>query len=93
MTKIWKYKLRLTSRQTINVPQGAKLQHIDIIPSEIGSVFLWLKVDPDASLIYRDVFMFATGESIETNIIDSLQPLGTVITPHVNEVYHFFWNG
>lgn len=61
MKKIFKYKLQVTSKQTIEMPVGAEILSVQFQRQDL---FVWALVDPDAEKEGRVFDIFGTGEDV-----------------------------
>lgn len=70
MNTIWKYELRVTDVQKVEMPSGAQLLHVagqEVSEYRPGMAWhevvpmLWAKVDPDAPMTQRLIGIVGTG--------------------------------
>lgn len=81
MKTIYKYPIKITYHQTIDMPDGAKIIHTGVDP--IGQACLWAEVQPANPAIPRSILVVGTG---------SLLPVGNHLGsftqgPYVCHVY------
>lgn len=56
---IWKYELRITNRQKVQLPACARLLSV---ANQRGTLCLWAQIDPDnATIVERDIEIIGTG--------------------------------
>ena len=68
MTTIWKYQLRVTDRQVVALPSGAKILSLQV---QYGEPYLWAEVDPSQPLQGHVFLTFGTGHSLlEARLIE-----------------------
>jgi hypothetical protein len=82
MRRIWKYKLEITDKQEIWMPEGAKILHVD---NQYGDLCLWTLVDDEQNNEERTLIIVGTGRRVPdypTNFI------GTVVIESF--VWHVF---
>lgn len=58
---IWKFPLKVLGEQTISMPAGAKILSVDC---QHDVVAIWAKVNSEAILAYRKVWVIGTGHKI-----------------------------
>jgi hypothetical protein len=69
---VWKFPLRLSMGQWVEMPQGARIVHVGLQDAVICA---WAIVDPDAPIEHRVFRIVGTGHR---EIIDGSTYLGTV---------------
>lgn len=85
MKTVWKYKLRLTDTQTIEVPKGGEILSAQ---SQYGDICLWVLLDPDSAKERREIEIYGTGNPIhdaERKFIGTVQLHGGSLVFHVFE--------
>lgn len=82
LRQIWKFPLEVTDVQTISMPMGAKIMHVDV---QHDQVCLWAGVYPDNSKMDRTFHLYGTGHAIPDDVQDYLGSV--VIGPFV---WHLF---
>lgn len=84
---IWKYPLRLTDVQSIEMPLGAE---IIAVAEQYGALCLWAWVndDPDAKQVKRQIAIVGTGNPAP-GYHEALH-IGTVVTAGGSLVWHVF---
>ncbi len=88
MTKIYKYPLALTDRQTVRVPLGALVLSV---AEQAGRLCLWAVVDADEKETEeRVIFVVGTGNPLPE---DFGAFVGTVVTADGALVWHVFEAG
>ncbi len=55
---IWKYQIPVLEDFTIDLPEGAQIIRFD---NEVGKLWLWAIVRPDAPIVPRRLLAFKTG--------------------------------
>lgn len=81
MTAIWKFKLELSSEQTIKVPCGARPL---CAQPQAGSICIWMQLEAnDKPLTERSVRIVGTGHPFEAQ---GLQYIGSV------QIQSFVWH-
>lgn len=84
MLKIFKYPLKLTDIQAIEIPEKASILSVDI---QNGGICLWALVDPNSKLVNYKFAIIGTGNPIDDSY--NLQMfIGTVQQPPF--VWHVF---
>jgi hypothetical protein len=61
MKTIWKFPISLTDRQTIQMPEGAKILDVQ---DQHGGLKLWALVDPTAPQGPRNICIHGTGHAV-----------------------------
>jgi hypothetical protein len=81
---IWKYVLdNRPCRLTLFLPRGAEILHV---ANQNGQIFAWALVDPKQDLLFREIEIVGTGNSLDTH--SSRKYIGTV---HLDPfVWHVF---
>lgn len=64
MKTIWKYPLRTTDAQAINMPAGAELLTIQV---QNGEPCVWALVDPKAPGHFVTLSIYGTGHPVDTH--------------------------
>ncbi len=59
--RIYKYPLRISGEQDVEMPEGAELLSVG---GQGGELVLWAQVDPDARLVRRKVILYGTGHEL-----------------------------
>lgn len=86
MHVIYKYPLKLTDRQSVNMPQDAQILSA---ANQDGTLCLWAMVQPGAtSSSPRDIRIIGTGNPIADATAEQLTPISTVLVPPF--VWHVF---
>ena len=90
MNAIWKFQLKITDKQTIEMPKVRRILHVG---NQNNSICVWAQVDPDASGFEPVKFeIYLTG-----HLINEHEPLrrylGTVMTEGAQLVWHVFTIG
>jgi hypothetical protein len=81
--RIWKYVLKATDEQTIDMPAGARMLSAQ---AQHGEMVLWALVNETARLKTHTVQIIGTGNPIPTNLgeyIDTVQLHGGALAFHV----------
>ncbi len=82
--QVWKYQLDETDCQAIEMPEGAKIVHVDTDPGDSGILCIWAEVDPDAPKEDRFIYVRGTGHDINHTLVH----LGSVrMPPFIWHVY------
>lgn len=83
---IWKYPLKLTDEQIIEMPAGTPLS----VGEQDGQLMLWALVEPDKPMLARRIRIIGTGHPIDgERVLGSF--LGT-IQSNLGLVWHIFWS-
>lgn len=85
VTTIYKYTLKPTEMQDIELPIDAEILTVQAQKDE---VCIWVKLDPDKPKVYRTFAVFGTGWNIVSNA--NLKYIGTVQFLNGDLVYHVF---
>lgn len=88
MRTIWKYAVLTLDDQTIEIPEGARLLHVD---DQSGWIMLWALVDPDARRVSRQIRVVGTGHPIPDDLV--LVYVGSLQQANGNLVWHIFDGG
>jgi hypothetical protein len=94
MKTIHKYQLNITDFQEIEMPEGAKILHVESQPTphmlSKERLCLWAEVDDEKPLVPRRIRVFGTGHDMEHE--HQLRYIGT--TPMHNHalVWHVYEN-
>lgn len=85
--RIYKYPLKITDRQAVNMPLGAQMLSVQM---QNGVPCLWALVDEDAVCADHVLAMYGTGHPV-----DSLQKkfVATFQMPEHGLVWHVFFMG
>lgn len=86
MKTIWKYPLKITDRQILNIPRGA--QFLSVIEQD-GTLMLYALVDPDFIEKQYEVLIRGTGNPIDEAYLRFCDFIGTVQMPD-GFVWHIF---
>ena len=82
---IFKYTLKITDNQTVEMPAGCQAM---CIQQQNGQPQLWVLCDPDAPLIPYQILCVGTGHEIKKPVG---QYLGTIqVIQPISFVFHFF---
>ena len=88
---IWKYPLKITSKQIIKIPDHSTFLSIQM---QKGIPTMWLRVDPDQIKLDEIIMMYGTGHEIKkedfefkTHFIGTVQQVHRV-HPSVWHYYH-----
>jgi hypothetical protein len=82
--RIWKYPLTFTELQTLKVPRGARPLSVDWQATD--GLCLWMLVDDQAPMVYRGIYVVATGALVPDNVGEFI---GTALEGAF--VWHCFW--
>lgn len=89
MQTVWKFTLSTVEEQTINMPQGARVLHIDTQLSAAGyKPCLWALVDDEAPIVVRVFSVRGTGYPLRD--ASNSEYLGTFTRADGSLVYHVF---
>lgn len=84
-TVIWKYQLKITDQQTIEIPCEHKILSV---AQQNGILCMWVEVNPDAYLSEVDIVICGTGNPIPHIEGYNLIFVGTVVmNPFVWHVF------
>ena len=84
---IWKFNLKATDTQTIEMPAGAVVLTVQV---QNGTPCLWAMVDPEESASKRIFKTFGTGHQIDNSRNVPLLFVGTYQLLDGNLVFHVF---
>ena len=86
MKTIYKYKLEIVDKQTIELPQYAEIL---CVGTQLGNIYLWALVNTEATLNeMRDIEVLGTGNPVYENAESDRHYLGTCFVNHF--VWHIF---
>lgn len=83
---IWKYQFKKLRKTTFEMPDGAKIVHVEaqsfnmVKTGPESHVTMWVLVNPDNKKVKRDFKIAATGETFEADP-HPLNYLGTAVFP------------
>lgn len=83
MKTLWKYPLRITHEQVVEVPIGAKLRKFALDPE--NSICVWFEVDTEAVKTKVRLFIVGTGNELPN---DATRYYGSVTRG--NYVWHLY---
>ena len=84
--KVFKYKLKITDNQDIELPIDAEILSVQI---QYGGLYLWALVDPEKPKQKKTILIAGTGHPIidhNLKFIDTVQQLDGHLILHVFEV-------
>jgi len=84
--RIWKWEIKVTDRQTVMMPDGAKLLDVQM---QDGQCCIWALCDQSAELAPRWLAIYGTGNSMPDNpgeYIATFQMHGGALVFHVFEL-------
>lgn len=87
---IWKFELKLTDMQPVEMPEGAEILSVQ---NQEGKISLWALVDPTAIKKIRTIEIFETGSDvycdmgIQRKYISTFQMRSGLLIYHVFERY------
>jgi hypothetical protein len=84
METIWKYELEVTGEQKIMMPNGAVTLDVQV---QDNLPCLWVRVDPDRSMINRKIITHGTGHEVPETTGDHI---GTYQLQGGGLVFHVF---
>lgn len=86
---IWKFPLQLLAVQTVQMPRGSKIIHVDF---QDGGVMLWALVDPDKPHCSRRIDIAGTGHTLRhPTITEGVRDhIGSVLQNEGQFVWHVF---
>lgn len=61
---IWKFPLKMQGVQTLDIPEGAVILHIEL---QYGQVCVWALVNPKAKKTHRTFAMYGTGQLLDVS--------------------------
>jgi hypothetical protein len=82
---IWKYQIRTTDLQTIEMPEGARILSVQV---QHGAPTVWALVDPANPLVERMLIVCGTGNPCPSNLgayVGTYQLQGGALVFHVFE--------
>lgn len=83
---IFKYPLKVTDRQSINIPEGSKIISCQF---QFGTLCLWAIVDPEMKPEVRHIEIYGTGNPTEL-LMDNYKFIATVQAYRGELIYHVF---
>lgn len=86
MKVIWKYPIRITDFNSIEVPKGAEFLSAKV---QNGQLTVWALVTPTAPKVNRTIRIFGTGNPTD-NDFETLTFIDTVLTHNDSLVWHVF---
>jgi hypothetical protein len=86
-TTVYKYELKLTDEQSVNLPKGAEVLTIQV---QHDTPCLWAMVDPNAPKEARFFETFGTGHVIRTDMGVERSYIGTYQIHDGALVFHVF---
>lgn len=86
--RVWKYELKTTDRQVIELPSQHQVLHVDEDPQGGGRLALWAAVRPvpDQELYRLEIVIFGTGHAFPVE--GDMSHLGSVVSQGF--VWHVF---
>jgi len=94
MKKIYKYKLKMTEFQIVDLPEDSEILSVMSQPPSYGemndSLYMWVKLDDEKPLAPRRIRIFGTGHDMEYQ--HELRFIGTVSMNHNSLIWHVFEN-
>lgn len=87
MTTIWKYPIKTTDFQTIEMPEGAVILTVQM---QLGTPQLWAMVDTDRPLTKRFIETFGTNHKMENNDKTFRDYIGSYQLRNGELVFHVF---
>lgn len=85
--EIWKFELKTTDNQKIEMPVGAEILTVQ---TQNETPCLWALVDPNADKETRCFEVFGTGHSVNYDVGVARNYIGTYQLHDGSLVYHFF---
>lgn len=88
MKIIYKYRITFEHNQTILIPSGGKILHVD---EQEGEIYIWIEVDTSNKVEERKFTVFGTGNQMpeeKENI--KYQHLGTVKINNGALIWHIY---
>lgn len=82
--RVWKYTLRFSGHNTVDMPRGAKILRVDV---QHNVVTFWALVDPKEPSETRRLRVVATGEEITER---NFEYVGTFFGERSSLVFHVF---
>lgn len=83
---VWKFPLKITREQTLAMPAGAVLLHVE---EQLGILCLWALVYPKTRVEDRHFVILGTGHPAPENN-DMLRPVGSALCDGGTLVWHVF---
>jgi len=80
---IHKYHLHIADIQTLHLPRGATVRHVD---EQAGMLTLWAEVDPGEPSISRTLAIVGTGHRVP----EEAQYIGSAVMT-TGFVWHVYW--
>ena len=84
---IWKFPLKITDYQSIDMPTYAEILSVHV---QNGMPCMWALVDPDGEMESRGFEIFGTGNPIEVDMGVDRKFIGTFMTHNDKLVWHLF---
>ena len=84
MKTIWKFPLKMTDRQTVEIPLPAEPLTVQLQGSPHETACLWAEVDPEGEKVCIDIAMIGTGHPLP----DGMRYISTI--QYGALVFHFY---
>ncbi len=86
MKSVYKYSLTYNGIDTIEMPVGSKIIHVDV---QHGAVRLWVLINKEEKGVEKRIFrIYGTGHDIDDNL--KLLHIGSCLTNEGTLVWHVF---
>lgn len=85
--RVFKEALEVVGEQTISIPEGASLLHVDI---QDGALCAWFMCDPSSRKVGRVILIYGTGHECKSQ---AHCHIGTVLAKGGSLVLHVFDGG
>lgn len=87
MHTIYKYVLDIDDEQTLTIPAGGTILHIESVND---SVCMWVRVNDSSPLVPRRFAILGTGHTIPKDVLLKGKFIGTAVTVNGRLVWHVF---
>ena len=85
MRTIWKFDLTLADESHVEMPDNAKILHVDHQPPDLGTIQIWAEVETENPKNMRTLFVRGTGHELPSPVA---KYIGTVLaSPYTWHVF------
>lgn len=85
MHQIWKFPIKTTDEQTVEMPKNAKILTVQV---QKGTPCIWAEVDTEASKVERKFLVYGTGHTMRNPAQE--QYIGTYQQLDGNLIWHLY---
>jgi hypothetical protein len=94
MKSIWKFELEITDEQTVELPIGAEIIHVDVQENyDPDKIYMWAIVDPNIVCLPKQMenrIFRIVGTGHQHDFIDRQNYIGTVKHKNGTFMWHIF---